>query len=162
MSVFTDAFTMLLGNEGGYSNNPADPGGETMYGITARVARAHGYEGPMRNLPLLNAQSIAKTEYWDCCRCDELPPAVAFQVFDACYNSGYERAAQWLQQAAGVYVDNHIGPLTVQAVQRADPDKIIMRFDAYRLDFLASLNTWPNFGKGWARRIANNLLKGAA
>ncbi|HIA2409759.1 TPA: glycosyl hydrolase 108 family protein, partial [Burkholderia contaminans] len=36
MSSFDDAFEALMGNEGGYSNSPADPGGETMWGITAR------------------------------------------------------------------------------------------------------------------------------
>ena len=51
MNSFDDAFDALIGNEGGYSNNPKDPGGETMWGITARVARAAGYTGPMRDLP---------------------------------------------------------------------------------------------------------------
>lgn len=161
MSVFDDAFDALMGNEGGYSCDPRDPGGETMYGITARVAQAYGYTGAMKDLPLPMAKAIAKTTYWDALRCDELPAAVAFQVFDACYNSGQKEAAQWLQQAAGVYVDGHVGPLTVEAVGKIDPDKIVLRFDAYRLDFMASLPTWPAFGRGWARRIANNLLKGA-
>ena len=52
MSSFDDAFKALIGSEGGYSFNPADPGGETMWGVTARVARASGYAGPMKDLPL--------------------------------------------------------------------------------------------------------------
>lgn len=160
MTAFDEAFTALIGNEGGYSNNPDDPGGETMWGITARVARSHGYTNPMRDLPLEAAKAIAKASYWDACECDALPPQVAFQVFDAVYNGGHP--ARWLQQAAGVTVDGDIGPMTIAAVNAADPDDICMRFDAYRLIYMADLKTWPTFGKGWARRIANNLLRAAS
>lgn len=65
MSTFDDAFTALIGNEGGYSFNPADPGGETMWGVTARVARGNGYPGAMKARPLSAAKQIAKTAYWD-------------------------------------------------------------------------------------------------
>ena len=161
MNNFDDAFTALMGNEGGYSNNPADPGGETMWGITARVARKNGYAGEMKDLPLLIAKAIAKKEYWDLYQCDQFDPRIGFQVFDTAYNGGHP--AQWLQQAAGVTADGVIGAITVGAVRATDPLKITMRFCAYRMQYYTSLtNTWPTFGKGWANRIANNLLKGAA
>lgn len=160
ITSYDDAFTALMGNEGGYSNNPADPGGETMWGITLRVARANGYTGPMRNLPQSTAKSIAKSEYWDKVKGDAFPPQIAFQMFDAIYNGG--RPAQWIQQAAGVTVDGAIGPATIAAVKAADPDKIIMRFDAYRLQYLAALPARTTFAGGWMNRIANNLLIGAA
>jgi lysozyme family protein len=160
MTAFDDAFTALIGNEGGYSFNPADPGGETMWGITARVARADGYAGSMRDLPLATAKQIAKANYWDPYQCDQFDPRIGFQVFDAAYNGGHP--AQWLQQAAGATVDGHIGAQTVAAVRMTDPLKIMMRFDAYRLQYLGSLPAWPTFGHGWANRIANNLIRGAA
>jgi lysozyme family protein len=160
ITSYDDAFIALMGNEGGYSNNPADPGGETMWGITARVARANGYAGAMRDLPQSTAKAIAKSQYWDKIHGDDFPPTISFQLFDAIYNGG--KPAQWLQQAAGVSADGVIGPATIAAVNAADPDKIIMRFDAYRLQYFTSLPTWPTFGKGWANRIATNLLKGAA
>jgi lysozyme family protein len=159
MSTFDAAFADLIGNEGGYSNNPADPGGETMWGVTARVARANGYTGSMRDLPLSFARAIAKAEYWDAYRCDEMPSQVAFQVLDAAYNGGHP--AQWLQRAVGVAEDGMIGPKTLAAVKAADPLAMCLRFDAYRLQYLTELNTWPTFGKGWARRIAANMLRAA-
>jgi lysozyme family protein len=153
---FDASFFALIGNEGGYSNHVADPGGETMHGITKRVAVENGYTGEMRDLPLSKAKEIAKAKYWDKYHCDKLPPKVAFQVFDAAYNGGYP--VKWLQQAAKVRVDGIIGPATVRAVSEADPDKIIMRFDAYRLQYMAGLSSWTTFGRGWANRIAGNLI----
>ncbi len=159
MKNFADCFAALMGNEGGYSNNPADPGGETMWGITERVARKHGYTGAMRDLPQSLAMSIAKSDYWDPFQLDQISPTIAFQVFDCAYNGGMP--AKWLQRAACVAEDGVIGAGTIAAVRAADPDKIIMRFDAYRLHYMADLKNRPTFAGGWMHRIAENLLRGA-
>lgn len=156
---FDNAFDILIGHEGGYSNNPRDPGGETMWGITFRVARAHGYYGPMRDLPLTEAKRIAKAEYWDAVRADELPEAVRFDTFDAAYNSGPRQSIRFLQRAVGVPDDGIIGPQTLAAVRAADPQLIDKRFNGHRLRFMADLKVWPDFARGWARRIAHNLIE---
>lgn len=161
MSAFDQAFDELLGNEGGYVDNPADPGGATRWGITERVARANGYEGDMQVFPQDLARIIARKLYWNPYLLDQLDRRVAFQVFDAIYNSG-PRAVEWLQEACGAHVDGQLGPITVAAAGRVAPAALIARFDARRLLFLANLDTWPSFGRGWARRIANNLLQGEA
>jgi lysozyme family protein len=155
MSAFDDAFEALIGVEKGYV---VDNGGPTMYGVTQAVARANGYTGDMRNLPLSTAKAIAKAKYWDVYRCDELDPRIGFQVFDAAYNGGY--VVKWLQQASGAAADGKFGPDTLAAVKATDPDKLIARFDAYRLLYMADLDVWPTYGRGWARRVANNILKG--
>ncbi len=160
---FLAAFDRLLGNEGGYVDNPADPGGATMWGITERVARSWGYDGPMQSLPRDTAEAIAYNRYWQPYLLDSLPAAIAFQVFDAVYNGG--SAILWLQRAAGMPADKQdgmMGPETLAAVLDVVPAKLIGRFDAQRLLYLADLDTWPTFGRGWARRIANNLLVGEA
>lgn len=160
MSSFDDAFDALIGNEGGYSNNPRDPGGETMWGVTARVARAAGYTGPMRELPRDTAKAIAKRLYWDPLHLDQFDPRVAFQIFDANYNGGHP--VIWMQGAAGADVDGVLGPKTIAAVQATEPLRFILRWNALRLTYFTSLSTWATFGKGWTRRIAANLTKGAA
>ena len=160
MQNFDDAFDALIGHEGGYVNHPDDPGGETRFGITKRVGSANGYTGDMRFFPIDMAKTIARNLYWTPYQCDQLPIHVAFQVFDAAYNGGYP--AKWLQQAAGVNVDGQIGAKTIGAVRAADPDKIVMRFDAYRIKYLASLKTFPTFGRGWMNRMAENLLRAAS
>jgi lysozyme family protein len=157
--TFDDVFKTLIGYEGGYSNNPADPGGETMYGITKRVAVANGYTGEMRDLTLDQAKAIAKSQYWDKFHCDQYDGAIGFEVFDAAFNGGHP--TQWLQQAAGVTADGVIGPATIAAIKAIDPVRVCARFLAYRLEYMDSLNDWQTFSKGWAKRIAKNLLIGA-
>lgn len=157
MNSFDDAFTALLGNEGGYVDNPADPGGATMYGITEAVARSWGYQGAMQLLPLATAQAIAKARYWDAYQCDQFDPRIGFNVFDAAYNGGHP--AQWLQAAAGVTQDGVIGAITVAAVRALDPMTIVARFNSSRISYYTSLTgEWPTFGRGWMNRLANNLL----
>lgn len=154
---FDLAFDRLLGHEGGYSNHPTDPGGETMYGVTARVARAQGYTGAMRDLPLSEAKRIAKAAYWDAVRADELPAGVRFDVFDTAYNSGTGQAVKFLQRALGVKADGQLGPVTLAAAAAMDPERLQARFNGWRLDFLNDLPTWPAFGRGWTQRVADNL-----
>lgn len=155
---FDESFERLIGHEGSYSNNPADPGGETMYGVTARVARKRGYQGAMRDLPLSTAKDIARAEYWDEVRADELPEAVRFDVFDGAYNSGTVQSIKWLQRAAGATDDGKLGPATLAAVKACDPEALAARYNGHRLDFMNDLKTWANFGRGWSQRIAENLM----
>lgn len=159
IKTFDDAFHLLMGNEGGYSNNPKDPGGETMWGVTEKVARKEGYTGKMKDLPVEFAKDVAKRLYWDPLNLDEINPEIAFQVFDANYHSS--RGAKWLQFAAGTKTDGDIGPKTIAAVNSADRRTIIMKFNAYRIRYLLELKIWPTFGRGWMERIANNLIEGA-
>jgi lysozyme family protein len=155
---FEKAFEKLLGHEGGFVDHPRDPGGATRYGITQRVAVAHGYQGEMRELPVAEARRIARIAYWDAVRADEVPDAVRYDLFDAAYHSGPEQATRWLQRAAGVDDDGKLGPKTLLAVRTVDPQLLAKRFNGHRLQFLTDLKTWDAFGKGWARRVAANLL----
>lgn len=157
---FDAAFTKLLGNEGGYSNNPADPGGETNWGITKRVAVANGYTGAMIDLRQDQAKTIYKNKYWDVCACDAMPESTRFDVFDTAVNSGPVQAIKLTQRALKIMDDGVLGPATLAALQAADAT-LSGKFNGYRLEFMTSLPTWETFGKGWARRIANNL-KGAS
>ncbi len=157
---FNFAFERLLRHEGGYADHPRDPGGKTAWGVTESVARAHGYAGDMRDMPKAVAERIYRAAYWDAVQAERLPDALRFEVFDAAVNSGVRQAVRWLQSAAGVQSDGSIGPMTLNAVRQADPQQLARRFAGLRLRFLAGLETWPDFGRGWARRIASNLTEG--
>ena len=155
--TFDDAFDRLLGHEGGYSWHPDDPGGETMWGVTYRVARTHGYTGAMRDMPRDFAKGVYRKAYWDACHADELPEALRFDVFDAAVNSGTRQAVKWLQRVVGAVEDGVIGPVTLSLVAERNPAGIAAAINGERLDLMTSTPNWGSFGKGWARRIASNL-----
>jgi lysozyme family protein len=80
-------------------------------------------------------------------------------VFDAAINSGPGRAAKWLQACVGVEPDGGIGPKTLAAVANFDSQKLVEDYSKRRLSFLMDLQTWPTFGKGWGRRVADVQAK---
>ena len=150
---FDLAFDRLIGNEGGYVNNPGDPGGETNFGISKRSY-------PTVNIASLTrdqAKVIYFRDFWQRGQMDQYDPAIAFQVFDIAVNSGIETAIRMLQRAAGVADDGHVGPITIAAIKSRSVTDVIMLLTAERLIFWCKLSTWPTFGKGWARRAADNL-----
>ena len=155
---FDEAFERLLGHEGGYANDPRDPGGETMWGITRRVALTNGYTGPMRDMTQAQAKAIYLARYWGPAHIDCLPDELRFHVFDAAVNSGVGQAVRWLQRAVGTVDDGVVGPETLGALATVPGAVAAARFTGHRLQFMASLHTWPAFGRGWANRIANNLM----
>src|SRR5246127_5934481 len=128
-SSFDAAFAALMQNAGGFSNNPNDPGGATMWGVTEKVARAHGYSGAMADLPQETARSIAQAEYWTPVHGDDLDPRLAFQLLDCAYNSAAVQAVKLLQRAVGVTADGVFGNGTLAAVcAYPSTDKLIMRY----------------------------------
>ena len=150
---FDQCFDKLIGYEGGYSFDPRDPGGETNFGISKRAYPAVD----IKNLTRDGAKEIYRRDYWDRAQCDRLPPALAFVLFDAAVNSGIGQAIRFLQRAVGATDDGVIGPLTISAINRLDAESVCARFLGQRLDFMTRLSTWDVFGRGWARRIADQL-----
>ncbi len=67
-----------------------------------------------------------------------------------------------MQRAIGANDDGIIEPKTLASVKYMDENDIILLFLAERLDFFTNLRIWQTFGKGWARRIADNLRFAAA
>lgn len=156
---FDTAFDRLIGHEGGYSNHPDDPGGETMWGITKTVALRNGYTAPMADMPRDTAKDIYRRQYWDTIHADALPDSLRFAVFDGAVNSGVAQSVKWLQRACGAPADGIIGPMTLAAVGKFPPEKLLRWMQGVRLRFMTDLPTWGSFGKGWARRIADNLME---
>ena len=157
MKDFDESFHKLLGHEGGYSNHSKDRGGETMWGVTIAVARANGYQGAMKELPVSKAKDIYKQAYWNPIRADELPAEIRYLVFDAAVNSGVKQAVKWLQRAVGAQEDGVVGKGTLEACKVVEPHLVARRMLSARLEFMTSLSSWSSFGKGWARRVASLL-----
>ena len=150
---FDQSFEKLIGHEGGYVNNPADPGGETKFGVSRR---AYPLEN-IRAMTLERAKVLYLHDYWGPAGCDAVPDAIKFDLFDMAVNSGPVAAIKNLQRAVGVAADGMLGPLTLQAVNAMPAPRVLARFNGHRLDLMADLKSWPVFGRGWAKRIAANL-----
>ena len=153
--LFDAAFDKLLGHEGGHVDHPDDPGGATNWGVTEAVARANGYTGDMRAMPVSFARQVYRKQYWDAIRADDLPPALRYATFDGAVNSGNVQAVKWLQRAIGATDDGRVGPQTIALARAAHPDAALRRMLAERLRFMTNLKIWPSFSRGWARRIAD-------
>ncbi len=155
--MFRDYIERVLSHEGGYVNDPRDPGGETRWGISKR-SYPHV---DIKRLTRDDAIAIYERDFWRRVQGDRLPRQFAFQALDAAVNHGIENAVRWMQRAAGVADDGYIGPMTLAAVARTDPADLVLKFNAERLEFYARLSTFDAFGRGWTRRVAGNLRHAA-
>ena len=151
---FDEAFERLIGHEGGYVDDPRDPGKATKFGISQR-----SYPGEdIRGMTLERAKTIYLRDYWGPAGCDLVPDGIKFDLFDTAVNSGVKTATRMLQRAVKEADDGVIGPRTMTAIQLADPGRLLARFNGWRLDFLNdNPQQWTAFGRGWAQRIADNL-----
>jgi lysozyme family protein len=121
-----------IGKEGGYSNNAADAGGETMWGITIGVARQQGYDGPMRSMPRDVAIEIYRRMYFTkpgFAKVADLSEKVAEELFDTAVNMGPARPSLWFQQVLNalnrqgkdygdIAEDGQIGGQTMKSLER--------------------------------------------
>ena len=152
---FDQAFELLIGNEGVLSMDPKDKGNwangvltGSKYGISARSYP----ELDIANLTLIEAKAIYRQDYW----LEGIPDAIAFDLFDTAVNSGVVTAAKLLQRTVGAKEDGVIGPNTHAAM--AACQNIKAKFNAARLVYMTDCSGWDSQGKGWARRIAHNLM----
>lgn len=133
--------------EGGYVNDPDDPGGETKYGISKR-SYPHL---DIKNLTREQANEIYYRDYWLRSKADLMPPAVAAVHYDCAINQGLADAARFLQRALQVPADGIIGKMTFAALDKCNVDDLIDEYCAIRAVDYASLN--PKYHRGWFRRL---------
>jgi lysozyme family protein len=155
---FPQCFALVLKNEGGYVDNPADPGGATNLGCTKATWEAWvGHPVTKDDIKALTPNDVMplyKAKYWDTIKGDDLPEGVDYAVFDYAINSGPSRAAKALQSVLSVNVDGQIGDATLRALETSNPREVATAVCEARLAFLQSLSTYATFGKGWSRRVS--------
>ena len=154
MTPFEKALAFTLSQEGGYSNDPNDSGGETRFGIS----KAAYPNEDIKNLTVERAAELYKRDYWDKCGCGLLPSPVAIVLFDGAVNQGPAKAPRLLQAALNVSQDGVIGPQTIQAIQTVGLKNTLAAFAGKRA-FQYSLHPKASlYGYGWFRRLAACLM----
>jgi len=161
MSVFERAFAALIGYEGGFTNDPADPGNWTGGAVGAGICRGTKWGISAAAYPTLeirdvtedDARAIYLQRYWGPICGEQLAPALGLLVFDSAVNNGVNRAIRLLQASVGAEEDGLLGPGTLAAVRASNPLAVCGEFQARRLLFMVGLPTWRIFGLGWARRL---------
>jgi len=155
MSKFDEIIEVVLEHEGGYVNDPKDPGGETNFGI---AKRSHP-DVDIKNLTKEGAKEIYKKDYWDKNKVDDLPDDLKHIYFDMCVNQGRGTAVRVLQRAingkgGSLTVDGGMGPMTITAIGKSRVE--LDRVRAYRVKYYSDLVTkkpdLERFYFGWFKR----------
>ena len=159
---FDTCLSFTLREEGGFVDDPADPGGATNMGITLATLRSWTDDpatgvAQIRQMTSRMAEAIYGARYWNPIRGDALPRGVDLSVFDFGVNAGTYRSAMLLQQALGFPVgetDGCIGPQTLAAAVKADACRLIEDLASRQAAYYRALADFPIFGRGWLARTA--------
>jgi lysozyme family protein len=157
MSNFEKCIPRILLYEGGYINDPADPGGETNFGISRRSFPNED----IKNMTKERASEIYKKQYWDACNLDLITdPSAALQIFDFAVNAGVSRSVKLAQQIVGVNQDGKLGPITAKAINHIPEFTEV--FIEYRIDYYEEIvRVHPQqmkFLKGWVNRAQKAIF----
>lgn len=176
---FIELVDDVISHEGKYSNDPADAGGETNWGITVFTARAFGYTGAMKSMSRDQAIVIYRARYWEQPGFDQLyltDHALSFKLFDIGVNMGQtsgvgflQRALNALNQQGSAYedltVDGHLGNMTLHALNKfyatrgAEGQRVLFKMveaqqSVYYMELSESKPINERFEYGWQSQRA--------
>lgn len=169
----------VYANEGGYVNDPKDPGGETNLGVTKAVARQNGYTGRMIDLQKHCSGTVevcADNIYFDKYIVKPgyapmviIAPAVADELVDTAVNMGPPRPSRWFQEALGVPADGKVGQVTITAYLKLEQrvgkvpacvqvlDTLDAKQKAEYLRLIAANPSLARFKNGWLKNRIGNV-----
>ena len=157
---FDTCLAFTLKAEGGYLDNPADPGGSTNMGITLATYRQWSDDPNLGTLQVQDmsertARAIYRSLYWNPLRADALPAGLDLSVFDMGVNAGIWASARLLQRALGFTgeeVDGCVGPETLGAAAKCDARALVNDLAERQTAYYETLSDFPTFGTGWLNR----------
>ena len=172
-ALFAQALTHVLAMEGGFSDDPHDPGGPTNCGITLKVfvdwkgvrldqASSASLQAELRRIAPDTVRDIYFARYWTPAHCAEFAPAIAFFHFDAAVNQGVTGAMRLLQRAVGSEPDGEIGPDTRAAIAALSVEDVLQRYAQARRARYRALHHFWRFGRGWLARVDKTFARAAA
>ena len=163
MASFVEALPWVLKHEGGWSDDPADPGGATNFGITLAVAQQHGIpdKEALRTITQDQVAAIYHKDYWRFDGVDD--QQVATKLFDLGVNMGVRAVVRLLQDGlntlgASLEIDGRLGPQTLMAVNSVAPAKMLQvlvdEATKYYQTIVANRPASQKFLTGWLKRAA--------
>ncbi len=154
---FEVCLPVILQNEGGFSDNPHDPGGVTNLGVTiASWSSWIGRPATIAEMRMLTPEQVAplyERNYYNASHANDCPSGVDLMVFDDAVNTGPMRAIRRLQEAVGVSADGIVGPATLAAIRGCNPSAVIDKLADLRDDYYRQLPQFDTFGHGWLARV---------
>lgn len=156
---FAKAVGFVLDQEGGYTNDPKDPGGETNLGIALNRHPELTAED-IRTMSRSRAANIYFDQYWTPVQGAAWPNGVDLVMLDTCVNMGPTAAVECLQAALKVQVDGKIGPATIRGARQANVKDLIARFTNERIKRYMHMGAWDHDGNGWTTRAVAAAMEG--
>ena len=167
---YAHCLSLTLGWEGGFVDDPRDPGGATCFGITLAVYKSWAENpslgvGDIRAITPDAVSAIYSTNYWNATRADAMPPGVDLMLFDQAVNAGCSRSIKLLQAALGFAsqgIDGCVGPATILAARQADHRRLVDDIYDRQVAYYRGLSTFAHFGAGWLTRASQRRAAAAS
>jgi lysozyme family protein len=158
---FQACLDVVLAEEGGFVDDPADPGAATNLGVTQASWQTWvGKNRPVtvadiRALTVSDVTPLYEQVFWGGTHAAYLPAGVDLATFDWAVNSGVRRGNQGLQEALGVAQDGLVGPTTINAASASPAADVINKICDCRAAFYKSLpqDEFARFEGGWMHRV---------
>jgi len=162
---FEKSLELVLKSEGGFTDNPKDPGnhlddgrqGYTNLGVTQKAWEEFvGHKVSTADMKALTPEKVApfyQQKYWNPVYGQVLSKGIDYLCLDFAINAGPGRCVKTLQSAIGCVPDGVVGPRTMELIKQADPADLINKFSDAKIRFYEGLPTFPTFGKGWLARV---------
>jgi len=157
MTRFQQCLQFTLTAEGGFVDNPDDPGGATNKGITLRTFQRYRPKATIEDLKAIDDETVVviyNDGYWLPCHCAALPTGADLMVFDMAVNAGVRASTLMLQRAVDATPDGFIGPATLKSARSHQPSELVALLEQAQLRYYQSLPGWQHFSRGWSSRLA--------
>lgn len=159
---FPACLAFTLTQEGGFTDNPHDPGGATNKGITLTTFRGYLAGATVTDLKSISdhaVETIYRQEYWTRMSCDALPTGIDLMTFDFGVNAGPATSIKILQHALDENPDGVIGPVTLAELKGRSVVDLIISMTAAQRAHYRSLDDFSTFGRGWMDRTSARVAE---
>ena len=150
--------SFILSWEGGFVNDPRDPGGATNKGITLATFRhVFGKDKTVKDLKKITDSqwmTIFKTKFWDRYKADNIKDEwITYLLVDWLWTSGPGNAIERLQKFLGLKIDGIVGNVTINKINSYNGKELFIKLWHLRENFIKTRAQYPIYGKGWLRRL---------